>query len=313
MDRIAAQPVFAGLLSAGLILLPLLLPLLTPISLAAPLPLVLAAWHGGLGAGARAAAVPLVAALAIGQGFVFPLAVGLGFVLFPFLAGWLLWSGWKPVQCGAAALAVGVALLVLGGITVWLTEVDLHAEAAAHMGNVRDQFLLRMRAVEGVDAVVLAEVKARLDQMVRLFELFFSAIVLTGWFIIQVGNLAVAALLGRRWGAGLSEPDTRLVGLRIPFAYVWGLIGLGGAALLLEGGPQLLVLNLALFLLVPYFFQGLGVVQAALDRFGVKSFGRGVVFALFVVWGELLLVTLLLGLFDTWWDFRRRLLQDIPG
>ena len=64
---------------------------------------------------------------------------------------------------------------------------------------------------------------------------------------------------------------------------------------------------MGLFLAVSYFFQGLSIVQWGFVRHRVAGTVRGLFYFAVIFWNELALLIAVLGLFDTWADFRHRL------
>ena len=98
MDKIAANPLVAGLIATLLLAIPLKLPLLTPLQMALPLPLLLVAIRQGNKAGLMALGIPILGAFVITQGWALPLVVGLLFGAFPLLVASLIRKGWAASQ-----------------------------------------------------------------------------------------------------------------------------------------------------------------------------------------------------------------------
>lgn len=311
VNKITTHPVLAGLLSAGLLLLPLWFPLLTPFQAVLPLPILLVALRLGPQAGWQAVAVLLISAWLVGEGTVFPLAVFLLFAAFPLLAAWLLRGGWRTSQCAFVAFLLGN--LVLLAIMGWamLGSVDLPTQLAQGMNTLKDEVSTSL-TTQGMGATDLAEFRNSLDQFIALISLLLPVMILSGWFFIQVGNLLVARALINKWAAqGMANED--LSAIRLPFSLVWAVIAVSLLAMFSQGSLHHLGVNWAIFLSVPYFFQGLAIIQRAFQWYHVGGFVRGMLLAALFFWTGMVLLVLLVGLFDTWIDFRLRFFHNREG
>lgn len=311
VNKITTHPVSAGLLSAGLLLLPLWIPLLTPFQAVLPLPVLLVALRAGPQAGWQAAAILLLSAWLVGNGTLFPIAVFVLFAGFPLLAAWLLRGGWRTSQCAFIAFLLGN--LVLLAIMGWamLGGVDLPEQLAQGMNALKGEVLTGL-TTQGMSATDLAEFRDILDQFIALVSLLLPAMVLSGWFFIQVGNLLVARALINRWeGEKLAGED--LTAMRLPFALVWVVIAVCLLAMFSHGSLRHLGINWSIFLALPYFFQGLAIIQRAFQWYNVSGFMRGVLLTALFFWTGMVLLVLLVGLFDTWIDFRLRFFHNREG
>ena len=311
LNKLTTNSVFAGLLSAGLLLLPLWLPLLTPIQMAMPLPILLVALRVGNQAGWQAVTILLGCTWLVSGGMVFPLAVFVLFAAFPLLAARLLRGGWRTSQCALVAFLIGNVVLL--GILAWgmLGEVDLPVQLTHEMNALKDGVLTSL-ATQEVDAITLAELRSNLDQLIALISLLLPAMVLTSWFLIQMGNLLVARTLINRW-AEQPLAEEVLANIRLPFTLVWMVIAMALLALFSHGALRYLGINWGIFLSLPYFFQGLAIVQQGLQHYKIGGFVRGVLYTALFFWTGMILLVLLIGLFDTWIDFRLRFFYNKEG
>ena len=312
LRHIMTTPVPAGLLAVLLLLLPTPFPLLTPLQVIVPLPLLLVAWYRGSQAGWLAASLPLLATLPVGGGLRLPVVVFVFFIGFPLLAAWLLRRGWKMTHCAGAALLIGAVLLAAALLALRLFGVDPEAVVTEAMGGFQKNLLTTLSQTKGMTPAIQGQLQLELDRFVQILALFFPALLVTGWFLVHIGNLVLARAFARRWGGEGLDPEG-LVQLRLPFNLVWGFIATSVLAMVTEGGMRQLGANLAFFLAVPYFFQGLAIVQWSFRRFKVRGFMRGVVITALIFWTQGILLVVVTGLFDTWIDFRRRFQKTREG
>ncbi|MBF0460079.1 MAG: DUF2232 domain-containing protein [Magnetococcales bacterium] len=311
LNKITTHSVWSGLLSAGLLLLPLWTPLLTPVQGVVPLPLLLVALRSGNRAGGWAVAILLSCAWLISGGVVFPLAVFLLFAGFPLLAAWLLRAGWRTSQCALVAFLLGN--LVLLGTLGWaaLSGVDLPVQLTHEMNALKEEVLATL-TTQGVSPFAQAEFRNGIDQLIAVVSLLLPVMLLTSWFLLQVGNLLAARALLNRWGEKWLA-DENLAEMRLPFALVWMVIAMGLLAMLTHGTLRHLGMNWGIFLAIPYFFQGLAIIQRAFQWYNVGGVVRGILFTVLFFWTGMVLLVLLIGLFDTWIDFRLRFFHNREG
>ena len=312
LKKITANPIMTGLFATGFLLIPLGVPLLAPLQLLIPMPLLLLALRCGNRAGWQAVAILLVSAALVAGGLLLPTLVFLLFAGFPLLAAWLLRLGWRVSQC--ATVAFLLAALTLGGTLGWaiLAGADLSAQFTVAMNVLKDELLASLATTPGLDALALAEFRQNLERFIALLALLFPAFLLTGWFLVQVANLMLVQSLVNRWQEHWIYPES-MTALRLPFPLVWVVIIMGLLALFAQGKLYFFGANLGVFLVVPYFFQGLAVVLRAFQFYNVGGFVRGAVFAALFFWTGMAMLVLLLGLFDTWMDFRHRFFPDKEG
>jgi low affinity Fe/Cu permease len=119
------------------------------------------------------------------------------------------------------------------------------------------------------------------------------------------------------WRPLWNYPHTiiQMIRFRMPDVFVWPLIA--GLVLFLGGEyigftlGEILGGNLLIGLSVFYFFQGFGIVIESLTYFGVLGIFRSLllVFILFFAWRFVVLI----GLFDTWINFRKFLKNKDEG
>jgi len=99
---------------------------------------------------------------------------------------------------------------------------------------------------------------------------------------------------------------------KAPEHLVWGIIGCGIMVAFAAGGLKLLGLNGLLVLMVVYFFQGIAIVAFFFEKKRFPRLLRIFIYSLVAIQQMLILVIVALGLFDTWFNFRK-LSPEGPG
>ena len=138
-------------------------------------------------------------------------------------------------------------------------------------------------------------------------KLFFGIWVTTLVLLVTMFSLMVRTWLSasRRDGAPKEPP---LSSWRMPFPYVWAFIALAAGVAFAKGDWRYAAMNALIPLAALYGIQGLVVASYLLNRWAVPLFLR--VLVLFVVAFQipsyLMVGVALVGLFDTWFDVRRR-------
>lgn len=319
MNKFLDNPFLAGAFSSCLLFWPLVMPMLFPLQLLAPLPLILtqtrvggmAGWMGLLVVAASAPFYGLHEN--VGQGLLLLLFLVLMFYGLAVPAANLMRSGWTVTACSGLAFMVGAAVLVALLAILPLLGVDLGQAIYQYlMSHIKPPLQEALQQTPGADAVAIADAMAYLDRWIEVMALLMPAALISGWFFILVGNLTLARNLLIRWQAPFLAPEA-MAQLRLPFILVWLLIVPAGVALIASGWVRYLAINLAVFAALPYFFQGLAVVQAGFRAYGIIPLVRGFFYVTLVFVEELTLLVTVLGLFDTWLDFRTRYPQSREG
>jgi len=312
------NPIVAGTQALVLMILPMGLPLLVPLQLAAPLPVLLTTLWGGSRSGWIATAIPVVGAVLLGDGIRFPLTAFLMFFGFSLLAGLLIRAGWRIGQCLGLAFLSGVGVLLLFFVWTLAMGIDFQAETALKLEAFRSHVMATI-AKQGGDAVLLAEARGVLETLLAMLSLMLPAIVVSGWFLLQTGNLLAARMLVLKWGGGSLFAAEELIEWRLPFALVWILIGAAFLAFVATGFSRMLGANFVLYVSILFFLQGMAIVQSAFRRYAVSTVLRGFFYLALFLWHQVVLVVTALGLFDMWVDFRTRFFRtsneggDPPG
>ncbi len=251
----------------------------------------------------------LVAAVVLAA--VSPLFAGLFLCLFglPALAlGEAIRRGWG---WGAATVLGAIVALAMTAPTYEMYRMWADGDPAAKLAQVYDrtveQFI--MQAEQSPDAAT-RQAAATIRAWKFLPLAASPALFAFGTLALTLLNLGAAVWLLTRlgWRPAQLPPLGHPRQWRCYDACLGGL-ALGGALLLNDRTQQpwlwVLGLNLALFFGLLYLLQGLAVVGHWFDRYRVHPLLRLAGIVLIVLQLPLLMATLLLGVADTWLDFRR--------
>lgn len=205
----------------------------------------------------------------------------------------------------AGALAVTVTLQLLFMVvasweleaTPWSLvrrsmEATLHRALAVYAGaGLAPEGVERIR--EGIPALARAMAWVVPGSVVAMDLLLY-------WWTLLVQRRALPLL-------GIQRPGAEVLhGWGLPYAWVWVTI-LGGCLLLLPVEvARWIGLNVLILMGTVHFFQGISVVASFFHRKGVPPFLRGIFYALVFLQHFVLLAVMALGLFDLWFDFRKR-------
>lgn len=222
----------------------------------------------------------------------------------PVIPGALMVSFWLPVVLMAyllrrtvslnLALLAGAALALLGVAIIYLVVDDPAQSWDAVVQQIKAQ----------TEAATGSADNAKVDEWLSNAGNWMTGFSAATQFVVA----ALSLLLARAWQARMFNPgglQKEFHGLR--FGLAAGVIGLliVAAAVFLEG--QLLT-NLAIVVLVVFAFQGLAVLHALAAKLSVHMLVLVGIYAfLLVLVPTSLKVIGMLGLADTWVDFRSRI------
>jgi uncharacterized protein YybS (DUF2232 family) len=147
---------------------------------------------------------------------------------------------------------------------------------------------------------------AQAESMLRrmLPGLLVSNAGLVAWLNVVLVRHLLLVLTGHR-------PEPLLYHWVLPEWLIFGLVGAGFLLFIPVAAVRLLSINLLLILGVLYFAQGVAVVAAWLNRYGLPRLLRGLGYVLIFLTPLLFFVIITLGVLDIWLDFRR--LHRQPG
>ena len=138
--------------------------------------------------------------------------------------------------------------------------------------------------------------------MVRLLPaVSASVLILSAW-------LSILTVLQQTRRLEIPAPKIgALIHWRVPNHWVWAVIACGGSLLLPLPGLRLAAIGGLLVLLTLYFMQGMAILGFWLDHRNAPRWVRTVIYTLIVFQQFLLVALMVTGLFDTWFDFRKRI------
>lgn len=229
--------------------------------------------------------------------------------------GWLA-GLWLPVALTGLALrpaprfgsvaAVQVAVLIglIGAMVLWLGSDPETALRSSLMDRVRGM-VEQMDLPAGERERILARASDEtIPALAGILPGVEGAGLLLTWWLNTLLGLRLA--LGR-------DPDlgVQLRAFRVPWAVIWGFIGLGLLAFLTRGAPGYWAANALMPLGLVFLAQGLAVAHSARLAFGVgQGWLVGMYLGLALMPQLVGLALAVIGLADFWTDFRARLNQD---
>jgi len=151
-----------------------------------------------------------------------------------------------------------------------------------------------------------ARMKEGISRASSLVVVLLPGIFASTNLMLQWWTLLVCRRFPLIWGWAKPSRLERLDEWGIPYPWVWVTI-LGGLLLLVPVEDLGAVgVNLLILMGSVHFLQGMAVVSNLFRQRKVPPFFRGVVYALVFLQQVLLLVVAAIGLFDLWFDFRKR-------
>ncbi len=136
-----------------------------------------------------------------------------------------------------------------------------------------------------------------------LIAKIFPALALVALASFATVNMALIFRLRAKWLPNIPEPG-RLQTFRNPDILVWAVISAGFALMLSQPDISRVALNLLIVLGFTYFIQGLAVLLTFFQRISVPSLARIIFWLALAFQPYLVLAIVILGLFDTWGNFR---------
>ncbi len=205
----------------------------------------------------------------------------------------------------AAALVTLAGLLLASGLSPGQAAQSVRQAVGESIGFAHGA-LKEINPKAGYSEETLARFT---DTVVRVLPaLFVNGLVLLVWV-----NLLVMRKLSARYK--LKEyPPFELNLWRMPEPAVWVAILAGFSVWMGSGTAWTLGMNFLVVLTLLYFFQGLAIVAYYFKKWKVSPLFRFLLYALIVIYQLFLVVGLaVVGLFDTWFDFRRLKLKSAQG
>lgn len=202
---------------------------------------------------------------------------------------------------GAATLTCCWLLLIVGlGV---ITGTSPYSSFITTLETGIDEALAHYRQNETIapDAQVMLE--ATLFQMKEILPIVMPAIILSctlfsTWFTMVLGNqLAYRFCDTRVW------PRYRT--WRLPDKLIWLGIASAAAAFLPLGGLRYIAVNTVILLSTVYCFQGLAICVFYMNKWNVPLLLRSFLYVMIIFQSFGTVLLLVLGVFDTWFDFRK--------
>lgn len=265
----------------------------------------------------------LVVALASGA-LVF-LGVGLGAAVLVLLitlgagmvVGQAVRRGWRFGRSLAVTAGTAFVALCLSGATLWLAwGLDLARLRESVDGSIAEAAALYARM--GVSAETTDSVSAQLRQIARAVPYLTPGLVGMGAVLLAGCFLGLAYLLFPRVREKVAV-SLSLSGFRMHWATAY--VSIAGLATLVfargDGEWRTVVLYVGLNVLLVsqtlFFVQGLAVARWFVTTRQLRSGPRTVLYIGAILGQALFQLTGLVGLFDTWLDYRRRFALKSPG
>ncbi|OFW57412.1 MAG: hypothetical protein A2133_06395 [Actinobacteria bacterium RBG_16_64_13] len=291
-----------------------LLPVLVIPFLGLPLAHVVARW--GVPSGAMVAVITAALVYAgVGPSaavLVFLLLLGVGMVV-----GWAVRKSWRFGRSLALATAGALAALAVSGVVMWLAfGVDLTWLKEVAYSSIDDAAAQYTQL--GMSVTTAQSAAAQMRDIVDIVPYLSPGLLAMGSILLAVCSLGLAYALFPRLRDKVAV-DWSLSGFRMHWAVAY--VSIAGLAMLLfsrgDGTFRTVLLyagvNLLLVSQTLFFVEGLAVARwFIVDR----HLRRGARVAIYIgaVLGQVLFqLTGLVGLFDTWVDYRKRFALKSPG
>lgn len=196
--------------------------------------------------------------------------------------GWgILWYSFSIADSPApySQLIAGIQAGIVEAITYYQSTTDIPADA----GMLIVSTLYQMKKIVPV----------------ILPSLFGSLVLLLCWFTMVVANI----LLGK---GGNKTPWPAYQYWKLPKWLIWTVICCGVISLLPVDSMRILTINCLILLSVVYCYQGLAITVFFMNRWNVPILLRSFLYVMIVFQSLGTLLLLILGIAESWFDFRKQ-------
>ncbi len=261
-----------------------------------PALIALVTFGGGAGFGLKVAALASIGAGAAAGFELLPgLIVLLLYGLLPVYAA-LRMSGRDGMSRSARTLAIALGSAALGGLLLAGAMQD-RAVPELIEGWLAPMFV----APEGADPALMEA----MNHARHFSALILPGMLAFGLWMLWWGDVALARRMAERYGFYQGLPGSALelrLGKGWVMAFMLALVGanFGG------GEAQYLAINAAIMLGGLIAAQGVAVVHAGLKARGMQM-AIGLMYLMLLMWSAMIIPFVIVGLLDTWFDYRRNM------
>ncbi|SMC26550.1 Uncharacterized conserved protein YybS, DUF2232 family [Desulfacinum hydrothermale DSM 13146] len=197
-----------------------------------------------------------------------------------------------------------VKVFLLGTALFWLTHAGAEGGVFAHLERRLMALMEALMQGSGLSQAQEALVRENLARIVPFVVKIFPGMALGSTIVFAWINLYLATRLLRRQRVAL-PPWPQWRRWSAPEVLVWGVIAAGFLTLVPSTGARILGLNLLFALGAVYLLHGVAILAFYMAKWNVPGLLRGVIYGVVFLQQFVSLGVVMLGLFDTWFDFRR--------
>ncbi len=202
-------------------------------------------------------------------------------------------TSWYPVGNALSILAIlSAGMLALAGFYLAGSVGNLHETVGLHLA---DAFAIMLPGLGETERFAMVDMLASI----------FPGAMGSSWVLMIAVNAILAQTILVRMGKNL-RPTPAFSDLVLPHWATWPLIATAVFALLVPGETRYLAQNVAMVLVVPYFFLGLSVVHWTMSRVRHTTILLSVFYLILFLSGWALLLVAAVGLIEQWAGIRNR-------
>jgi uncharacterized protein YybS (DUF2232 family) len=231
------------------------------------------------------------------------------------LYGYMLGEGWRQGIGKEAFVVRGILAVMAAGLVsiFFLAFSSGQGPLALVGGHVASNLSLTLEIYRQMEMPeeTLALFEAALPRLEYALTRLLPAItamilILAAWL-----NLLAARPMVRH--RNIDAPDLGpFMNWGVPPFFIWGFI-LTGLMLMLPVSPiRILGISCLLLLMPLYFLQGMAIIAFWFHHRGVPPLIRYALYALMLIQQILVILVLMVGIFDTWINFRKRIQTTTP-
>jgi uncharacterized protein YybS (DUF2232 family) len=209
------------------------------------------------------------------------------------------WPGTKALLAGFACLYVTFMAVFTAGSGTDL--LDGYNKVVQVISEDMDQSLAIYK--ETASGIYQAELENRFRQFKEVIIRFLPGLLGSAFLVISLSNILVPKIyLAKILKNEAFAPA--FTQWKLPEPLVWAIITAGGSAFLGKGMLKVCGENALLVLSSIYFFQGIAVVAFYFERLKVHAFIRWITYILLCIQWYGLILIVIIGLSDVWFDLR---------